>query len=211
MAAVQIMWQAGSIALFLLISELPKNSVAVLAALTAGLRIESAIYLPAFAFNMANAVIIGNLLGEKKEEEAYQSGLVTAVVGVCIVAFLSLLVVLNARWITVFLSSDAIVRAETVRYIYISMISEPFMAWGIILGGGISGAGDTRSVMIRIVLSVWLIRLPLVYLAVVVYGFGPASVWWCMNISQFIQCSLLFRRYAKKDWLSAPSTELVAS
>jgi Na+-driven multidrug efflux pump len=194
--------------LYLLISELPKNSVEVLAALTAGLRIEAAIYLPAFAFNMANAVIVGNVLGEKKEEEAYMSGLVTALVGVCIVAFMALLVVLNARWISVFLSTDPIVRAETVRYIYISMISEPFMALGLILGGGIIGAGDTRSVMIRVVLSVWLIRLPLVYLSVIVFGFGPVSVWWCMNISQFIQCGLLYRRYARKDWLSAPSTDL---
>jgi len=40
--------------------------VEILAAFTAGLRIESAIFLPAFAFNMANAVIVGNLLGSAR-------------------------------------------------------------------------------------------------------------------------------------------------
>ena len=101
MGAVQILWQAGSMVLFLIISELPENRVEILAALTAGLRIESAIYLPAFAFNMANAVIVGNLLGEKKEEEAYKSGLVTALIGVSVVAFMALLVVVNAWWIAI--------------------------------------------------------------------------------------------------------------
>ena len=182
---------------------MPENRVEILAALTAGLRIESVIYLPAFAFNMANAVIVGNLLGEKEREEAYRSGLMTALIGVSVVAFLALLVVVNARWIAFFLSNNPVVVHETVRYIYISMISEPFMALGIILGGGLSGAGDTRSVMIRVAMSVWFIRLPLAYLFVVVFGFGAASVWWSMNISQVIQCWLLYRRYAKKSWLPA--------
>ncbi len=208
MGAVQILWQAGSMVLFLIISELPENRVEILAALTAGLRIESAIYLPAFAFNMANAVIVGNLLGEKKQEEAYKSGLVTALIGVSVVAFMALLVVVNAWWIASFLSTNSIVVQESVRYIYISMISEPFMAWGIILGGGLSGAGDTKSVMARVAMSVWFIRLPLAYLFVVVFGYGAASVWWCMNISQFVQCALLYHRYAKKRWLSASSPDL---
>jgi MATE family multidrug resistance protein len=190
---------------------LPKNRVEILAALTAGLRIESAIYLPAFAFNMANAVIVGNLLGEKKPEEAYRSGLVTALIGVGVVAFLALLVVVNAWWIASFLSINPIVVQESIRYIYISMISEPFMAWGIILGGGLSGAGDTRGVMVRVAMSIWFIRLPLAYLFVVILGFGATSVWWCMNISQFVQCFLLYRRYAKKAWLSASAPSSLLS
>jgi multidrug resistance protein, MATE family len=207
MAAVQILWQTGSMVLFLILSELPQNRVEILAALTAGLRIESAIYLPAFAFNMANGVIVGNLLGEKKKEEAYRSGLVTALIGVGVVVLLVLAVILNARWIASFLSTNPIVIRESIRYIYIAMISEPFMAWGIILGGGLSGAGDTRSVMIRVALSVWLVRLPLAYLFVTVLGFGAASVWWCMNISQFVQCFFLYRRYAGKAWLADPADE----
>ena len=201
-ALLQILWQGGSIVLFLIISALPKNNVEILAALTAGLRLESAIYLPAFAFNMANAVIVGNLLGEKKQEEAYRSGLVTALIVVCLVTFLALLVVFNARWIASFLSTNPTVIQESVQYIYIAMISEPFMAWGIILGGGLNGAGDTRGVMIRVALSIWVIRLPLAYLLVFILGMGAASVWWSMNISQFVQCALLYRRYAKKEWLS---------
>ncbi len=201
MAALQVLWQLGSIALFLIISELPENRVEILAALTAGLRIESAIYLPAFAFNMANAVIVGNLLGEEKHEEAYRSGLVTALTGVILVTFLVAVVILNARWIASMLSSNPLVARESVRYLYIAMISEPFMAWGAILGGGLSGAGDTRNVLVRVALSIWVVRIPLAYLFVVVLGLGAAWVWWSMNISQFVQAYLLYRWYAKRRWL----------
>ena len=200
--ALQVLWQLSSMVLFLILSALPEHRVEILAALTTGLRIESVIYLPVFGFNMANAVIVGNMLGEKREEDALRSGFITAVIGVLIVTIMVIAVILNARWIASFLSNNEIVVRECTKYIYISMISDPFMAWGIILGGGLNGAGDTRSVMIRVALSVWLVRIPLSYMFVVLFGFGPASVWWSMNISQFVQAFLMSKRYFNREWLS---------
>ena len=199
---LQVLWQLSSMALFLILSALPENKVEILAALTTGLRIESAIYLPVFGFNMANAVIVGNLMGEKKEEDAFRSGIMTAAIGVFIVTMMVIVVILNARWIVSFLSNHSIVIRESVKYLYISMISEPFMAWGIILGGGLNGAGDTKSVLMRVALSVWLVRIPLSYIFVVLLGFGPASVWWSMNLSQFVQAFLISKRYLDKGWLA---------
>ncbi|RJR30771.1 MAG: MATE family efflux transporter [Desulfobacteraceae bacterium] len=205
MGLTQVLWQLGSAALFLILSMLPEN-IEILAAFAAGIRIESAIFLPAFAFNMANAVVVGNLLGERKLGEAFRSGLVTAGVGVAVVTALTIFVILNARWIAGSLSDNPVVVRESIRYIYISMISEPFMAWGIILGGGLGGAGDTRNVMIRIAASVWLVRIPLCYVSVAVLGFSAAAVWWAMNISQFVQALLLTRRYIGRRWLPISPT-----
>ena len=199
---LQVLWQLGSMVLYLILSALPEHRVEILAALTTGLRIESVIYLPVFGFNMANAVIIGNILGEKRGEDSFRSGYITAWIGVLVVTIMVIMVILNARWIASLLSSDAIVIRESIKYIYISMISEPFMAWGIILGGGLSGAGDTRSVLIRVALSVWLVRIPLAYIFVVLFGFGAVSVWWSMNISQFVQAFVMSKRYFSKEWLS---------
>lgn len=199
---LQVLWQLSSMVLFLILSALPENKVEILAALTTGLRIESAIYLPVFGFNMANAVIVGNLLGEKKQEDAFRSGIITAAIGVFIVTMMVIVVILNARWIVSFLSSNSIVIRESIKYLYISMISEPFMAWGMILGGGLNGAGDTRSVLIRVALSVWCVRIPLSFVLVVLLGFGPASVWWSMNLSQFLQAFLISKRYLNRGWLA---------
>jgi MATE family multidrug resistance protein len=200
MGLLQILWQLSSMVLFLILSALPEHKIEILAALTTGLRIESAIYLPVFGFNMANAVIVGNLLGEKKEEDVYKSGIVTAAIGVVIVTLMVLAVVINARWIVSFLSNNEIVIKESIKYIYISMISEPFMAWGIILAGGLNGAGDTKNVLLRVALSVWLVRIPLSYIFVVLFGFGAVSVWWSMNISQFVQAFLISKRYFSREW-----------
>lgn len=198
---LQVLWQLNSMAVFLILSALPTQSVEILAALTAGLRIESAIYLPAFAFNMANAVIVGNLMGGKRRTDAFRGGIVTAVMGVVVVSLLTLMVILNARWIAALLSNNPTVIAETVKYVYISMLSEPIMAWGIILGGGLNGSGDTKWVMVIVALSVWLVRVPLAYLCVVVMGYGALSVWWVMNFSQVVMAFLMTRRYLGRKWV----------
>ncbi|UCE04483.1 MAG: MATE family efflux transporter [bacterium] len=199
---LQIIWQFASMVLFIILSALPENNIEIVAAFTNGLRIEAAIFLPAFAFNMSNAVVVGNLLGEEKKRDAFRAGIVTASIGVGIVTILTVAVILNARFIVSFLSKNEIVINETVKYLYICMISEPFMAWGVILGGGLNGAGDTKSVMIRVALSVWLVRIPLCYIFGVLLHFGAVAIWWSMNASLLVQAVLISRRYFNKHWLS---------
>jgi Na+-driven multidrug efflux pump len=115
---------------------------------------------------------------------------------------MTILVVFFARDVSEILSKDLIVINESVLYIYISMISEPFMAFSVILGGGLNGAGDTKSVMVRIIMGMWLVRVPLAYILGIVLGFGAAGIWWSMNASILFQMILIARRYFKKEWLS---------
>ncbi|MFC1590545.1 MATE family efflux transporter [Candidatus Omnitrophota bacterium] len=199
---LQVLWQLGSMALFMILSRLPRFNVETMAAFTNGLKIESAIFLPAFAFNMANAVVVGNLLGKKKEEDAFHGGILTAMIGVSIVTVLTAVVMLNARTIASILSNDPAVIDRSVQYILITLLFEPFMAWGVILGGGLNGAGDTKSVMVIVSLSIWLLRVPLSYLLGIHFGCGAIAVWWCMNLSILAQSLFLTRRYFSKRWIT---------
>lgn len=198
---LQALWQLGAMALYFIVSRLPFNNVETMAAFTNGLRIESAIFLPAFAFNMSNAVVVGNLLGGKKRGDAFPAGIVTALIGVGIVTALTVIILFNARGIAGALSRNPIVVMESVRYIYISLILEPAMAWGVILGGGLNGAGDTKSVMISVVFSVWAVRIPLAYCLAIGAGWGAPAIWWAMNASLLVQTFLITRRYFGRNWL----------
>jgi len=75
----------------------------------------------------------------------------------------------------------------------------------MILGGGLSGTGDTRSDILRVGLSLWLIKIPLCYLAVIHLGLGPKWSWWPMNFSKIIQGIWIFKRYLSKGWLEGLS------
>jgi putative MATE family efflux protein len=198
---LQVVWQLGVMAIFLILNALPRNNVEVMAAFTNGLRIESAIFLPAFAFNMANAVLVGNFLGKNKKEEAVHVGAATAGLGVFLIIILTLAVLFNAKSAAFLLSNNPVVIEECIKYLYISIIFEPFMAWGIILGGGLNGAGDTKSVMLIVCGTLWLIRIPLAFIFGISLGFGAIGVWWAMNASIFVQAVLMSVRFFTKKWL----------
>ncbi|MDD5130509.1 MAG: MATE family efflux transporter [Candidatus Omnitrophica bacterium] len=202
---MQVLWQLGAMVLFLILAALPKHNIEIMAAFTNGLKIESAIFLPAFAFNMANAVVVGNLLGEKNEQGAFFIGIVTSGFGVIVILFLTSLVMANAYFVAALLSPDETVVRESIRYIYIALLCEPVMAWGVILSGALNGAGDTKSVMKIVGLSIWLVRLPASFLLAFVLKMGASGVWWAMNISLLVQAFLMTRRYFKRKWLKAHS------
>jgi putative MATE family efflux protein len=197
----QILWTAGYTILFIIVGMIPENSVDVVAALTNGGRIESAIFMPAFAFALSSAVITGNFLGEKKEESAFAAGIATAFTGVVFVIFLIIIVILNAETFASFLSSNPNVINECKYYLYISMASEPFMIWSIVLSGSLNGAGDTKSVMLITVSGMWLIRLPLCYILAIWLNLGSHAIWWSMNASMFFQAILVTWRYFGKRWI----------
>jgi len=199
----QVLWQLAAIVLYMILSMLPRNNVEILAAFTNGLKIESAIFLPAIAFNMANAVVVGNILGKKESGNAFRSGIITAIIGVGIVLAMTFIIMVNARHIASTLSNDSVVIRESVRYIYIALLFEPVLAWGIILGGALNGAGDTKGVMIIVTLAVWLVRLPLSYILGVHFSLGAIAVWWAMNISILAQAVFITRRYFARKWIAA--------
>jgi len=198
---LQVIWQLGSTIIFLILSALPANNVEIIAAFTNGYRLESVIFLPAFAFNMANAVVVGNLLGEDNKEDAFRNGIFTAVLGVLLVGVTTLIILVNAAYLVAFLSTNQIVIHYSIKYLLICLPFEPFMAWGVILGGGLNGAGDTRSVMVVVALSIWFVRIPFSYLLGVVLQLGAPGVWWAMNASIVIQAILITVWYFKRRWL----------
>ncbi len=198
---LQILWQLGAMVLYVILGALPEHGVETLAAFTNGLKIEAAIFLPAFAFNLSAAVLSGNFLGKKEYGDAFSSGIVTALIGMAIVAVMTVGVMLNAPAIASVLSRNPVVIRECVRYIRIALISEPIMTWAVVLGGSLNGAGDTRSVMMIVGCAIWLVRVPLAYILVVHRGAGASAVWWAMNTSIAVQALLITHRYFSRGWM----------
>ncbi len=171
-AMLQVAWNAGSIVLYNILGRLGAESVTALASITNGLRIEAIIFLPAFAFNMAASVLVGQNLGAGNARRAEEVGWKIATAGMIFVSAMALIVFIGARYWASLLTGDPAVLDETVRYLRINMFSEPFMALSLILSGGLQGAGDTRGTMWVIITAMWAIRLPLAYLLVLVLGGG---------------------------------------
>jgi multidrug resistance protein, MATE family len=199
-AMLQIAWNAGSIVLYNILSRLGEASITSLAAITNGFRIEAVIFLPAFALNMAASVLIGQNLGAGNPERAEELGWKIGKAAVALMSGMAVIVFIAAEYIASFFTSDPAVLAETVRYLRFNMISEPFMALSVVLGGGLQGAGDTRGTMWVVGIAMWLIRLPLAYALAHSFGYGATGVWIAMVISMFIQGLMMAWRFHGGKW-----------
>ena len=197
---VSLSWQFGATILYAILGMLPTRSVETMAAFATGLRIESAVFMPAFAFNMANAVIVGNLMGEKKCNDAFKSGIVTGVISMFTTSFLIFILLINANSIASFMEPNPEVAKEIVKYLYICMIAEPFIALNLAMVGALNGAGDTKPNMIYAIINVWVIRIPLTYILGIYLGFHSTGIWWALNIGFFVQVILTTRRFLSKKW-----------
>ncbi|MBF0506346.1 MAG: MATE family efflux transporter [Nitrospirae bacterium] len=199
-ALLQIAWNSGSIVLFNILGRLGSASIPALASLANGLRIEAIIYLPAFALNMAAGVIIGQNLGAKDFARAEEAGWKMVSAGIVLVSVMAFIIFIRSEQFASIVTSDPSVLKETARYLRFNMMSEPFMALSVILGGGLQGAGDTRGTMLIIVIAMWVIRLPLAWLLALGFGYGALGVWTAMVTSMVIQGILMAYRFHGGLW-----------
>jgi len=201
-AVLQIAWGAGTIMLYNILGRLGAASVVAMASITNGLRIEAIIYLPAFALNMAASVLVGQNLGSGNPVRAAAAGWRITGAGVLLISLMSVTVYVFADVFASGLTGSQDVIKETARYLRLNMIAEPFMALSAILGGGLQGAGDTRGTMWSIIISMWLIRLPLAYILALIFGYGASGVWFAMVLSMTVQGGLMAHRFYRGRWKS---------
>jgi putative MATE family efflux protein len=199
---LQFGWQFGSLTLYAILGYLPTQAVAATAALTNGLRIEAILYLPAYALNMIAAVLVGQALGMHNRQRAEQLGWQVAGIAALLLSLVAVPVFIYSLELARAISPDPVVQHLTHLYLRFNMISLPFMAIGVCLGGALEGAGDTSGTMKVVLGALWVIRIPLAAVLALSTPFGAVGVWAAMVVSMILQgifMSIRFRRGRWKD------------
>ncbi|MFU8878312.1 MAG: MATE family efflux transporter, partial [Wenzhouxiangellaceae bacterium] len=170
----QLFFAGGMVALITIVGYIgTRELAAVHVLLTLGLLI----VLPAIAFGMATATLVGNALGRENVEDArlwgWNAMLFVGFLGV----LMGLLVIAFGKPILAIFLTDP----ETLKVAWV-----PMLITGAIIGidtGGLAvmhallGAGDTHRVMKITIIAQWLLFLPLAVLIGPVLGGGLIAVW----------------------------------
>ena len=184
-------WQTGYLMLFVLVASVPTNGVAALAGLTAGLRIESMLFLPGMAVNSSIAVIVGNCLGAGDEEKARRLALIITLITTVALSLVAIIIWPLRGQIAQAFAQDLATQEHIIIYLTYNLISTPFSIASTVMGGVMVGAGATQYNLAVYGGCSWLIRLPLGF----ILGhkvLGTAEGIFCaMLISQIIQACLM--------------------
>ncbi len=199
-AALQFMWCIGYLLLFTIVGNLPSDAVNALAGMTAGMRVESLLFLPGMAFSMTASILVGQSLGAGKPKEAKHIGRKLLMVGIACMSSAAVILWLLIDPICAWLTPDPAVQAHARAYLRINILSTPFTMTSMTLTGVMSGAGATLYGFIANGAGFWLVRLPMAYLLGHIIWQTSTGVFLSMLVGQMVQSSLLLYIFERKDW-----------
>jgi Na+-driven multidrug efflux pump len=171
-----------------------------MAAHRAAITVESLTFLPAYGFAVAGSAVVGQYLGAGRPDKAEAglrvcagtSTLFLTAAGIAFLFFSPDLVRLFLRG-----PGEAATVEAAATALKISALEQPFMALAMALGGGLRGAGDTKSPLIVGALGTWGVRIPLAWALAFPAGLGLNGIWitmiadWALRTAVF---AVLFRR-----------------
>ena len=165
------------------------------------IRIEAASYLLGFALAIAAATLSGQYLGLGDAQRARRAVSLCWAMGAAIMGIMGVLF-LTIPGVLVRLITDAgPLIDQSVMPIRICSPIQIFLATQMILAGAMRGAGDTRTTMMITTLMTLFVRVPAMYVAGIVLGYGLNGIWVAMSIEIIIRALIFAWRFFHGGWV----------
>ncbi len=176
------------------------EATAAVAALTIGLTSEGIAFMPGFGFSVAASTLTGQNLGAQNPRRAEAAAWTALQQGLAVMIVMGIVFYVFAAPFAHLFTHDPQVVRLTVLYLRIAALSEPFLAFGMILTGALNGAGETKGPAWAAVLTMWGVRLPLgILLAHTLHG-GTVGAWWAMSVSTMLSGVGAFLLFKYGNW-----------
>lgn len=176
------------------------EGINAVAALPIGLTAESIAFMPGLGFSVAASALVGQALGAKSPRHAERLGWASAYQGVTVMSIMGLVFFVMAEPFARVFTRDPAVLAIAANYLRIMAISEPMLGFGMILTGGLQGAGDTMRPTVATAVSFWVFRLPLAWLLALHLRQGAQGAWIAMSATTILSGFLILALFRGGKW-----------
>ena len=164
------------------------------------IRIEGMSYLSAFAIGAAAATLAGQYLGAGDPRTARRAVNLCWAAGVIISTVLGLVFIFFPELLVRVYTDQPELLAESPHLLRVAGFVQVFFVSAIILGQGMRGAGDTRTMLYLTSASTYLVRLPLAYFIGVYLGYGLWGIWLGLCTELTFRGGLFTARYLHDGW-----------
>ena len=167
------------------------------------IRIESLSFLSGHALGLAAATLVGQYLGLGRPDEARRAASLCWVVAAAIMTTLGIAFMTVPQWFIWVITDAPLLMNQSMTPIRICGPIQIFFATQMVLGGALRGAGDTRATMWITTLSTYLVRLPVVYVFAIQWGWGLNGVWLALCGELVIRGLIFAARFLHGGWVKA--------
>ncbi|MEN6372368.1 MAG: MATE family efflux transporter [Armatimonadota bacterium] len=199
-AAVQQVFWASGMAVYMAILGCLPDAKDALAALGVASAIETISIMPGIAYSMAAVPLVGQNLGASQPKRAEHCAWITTWQATAIMSFCGLIFLLASRPIAMLYTNDSHVVAYIASYLVINSFQQPFVAVGAVLAGALQGAGDTKFPTLVEFIANYPIRLGLAWLFAIKMGHGVAGAWVGMSAAGIIWGIMMLIWFRKGYW-----------
>lgn len=173
---------------------------APLAAYTIGVNIMSLSFMPGFGFAIAASTLVGQRLGAKEPDSAQSQGWECMRLALWVMTALGVVLLVAARPIARIYVADGEVVELTAMFTRILALCQPAMALHFTLSGALAGAADTRWPLYGSFVGMYLIRLPLAFLAAHVLHVSVEWIWLIILADHYCKVIVVTLRFYSGKW-----------
>ena len=165
-----------------------------------GLRIEGLAFMPGFGFALAATALVGQSLGAKKIEMAYENGKSAALLAMMLMGTLGIFMVLFPAFFIGFFTQDSTTIKAASIYLQLVGISQVPLAATFVINGVLRGAGATKTALKVNVTSLWVLRVIPSY---ILFYFEYDLVWIfvAMTLETFVKGGVFWLIFKRRGWL----------
>lgn len=171
-----------------------------LAGYQVGLRIEGIAFMPGFGFAIAATALVGQSLGAKDKERAYNMGIISGRIAYIFMGSVGLFLILFPEFLVSLFTKDAATIAVASYYLILVGLAQIPLAIMFVYSGALRGAGATKITLKVNVVSLWIFRVIPSYIAYKM-GYGIIAIFVIMNVETLIKGIIYLYIYKKRVWL----------
>lgn len=173
------------------------------AALAIGFQIESLVFMPGLAINVAATSMVGQALGYWQPEEARRRGNMAMWLGLIVMIILATPIVIFAPAIIRLFDPSAhpVLLKTGVTYLHINTVVLPLSAVALVANGALRGAGDSVPGLISTMVTRAVVAVALAYILAFPVGLGSLGVWIALAIGIVLDAIYMGIRWRSNVWL----------
>ena len=157
-------------------------------------------YVYSIALSNASQVIVGFLMGAKRQDEVTNRVWHSMFLAIAINVGLAAFFYITSDTILSVFTTDSEILSLAHDVLLVEIFLELGRAVNIVMVGCLQAAGDIRTPMLVGVLGMWLCAVPLSYLFGIYWGWGLVGIWIAMAIDEILRGLLFIYRWQSGKW-----------
>ncbi len=179
-------------------SVINRFGTATIAAYSIAAKIDSLLQTPIISLQNGLSTFVGQNAGANKPERIKNGVRTSMSFGMAFAVFMTVAVFCFAHPILSLFTDDPEVIAIGTDYLRITSIFYIIYALQEVVQGVAVGVGNTLILLCSTIVAMWVIRVPLVYLAADM--FGAEGIWWCLPSGWFVAAAFANGYYLSGKW-----------